>query len=46
MGMAKPCITCIQAIKFTNIKHIWYTTETRMEIRKYKRYYWRIFIWN
>ena len=27
MGMAKPCITCIQAIKFTNIKHIWYTTE-------------------
>jgi hypothetical protein len=25
--MAKPCISCIQAIRFTSIKHIWYTTE-------------------
>jgi len=28
MAMAKPCLTCIQAIRFTNIKHIWYTTDT------------------
>jgi tRNA(Arg) A34 adenosine deaminase TadA len=28
MAMAKPCLTCIQAIRFTNIKNIWYTTDT------------------
>jgi|TARA_B110000967_G_C18768240_1_gene501622 tRNA(Arg) A34 adenosine deaminase TadA len=24
--MAKPCITCIEALRMTNIKNIWYST--------------------
>lgn len=38
-AMAKPCITCIQAIKLTNIKHIWYTTETGWKYESVKMIY-------
>jgi tRNA(Arg) A34 adenosine deaminase TadA len=38
-AMAKPCITCIQAIKMTNIKHIWYTTDTGWKYESVKTIY-------
>ena len=38
-AMAKPCITCIQAIKLTNIKHIWYTTDTGWKYESVKMIY-------
>ena len=38
-AMAKPCITCIQAIKLTNIKHIWYTTDTGWKYESVKTIY-------